>query len=164
MENNIFPSRCPEKMVFPKISHWTMIFLVLSWKMIFLLPENMILPPRQKIKDDLSKKKKKNTHMGIWYFLHVSWQDGLFKKIALEHDLCCITWKDGIFSRKYDIFSLGGKWKMIFSKKYMEIWYFYIYTYRCHKHDVTLPCQKKWKMILPRKNSPNGDWRPRFTP
>ena len=63
MENHIFPSRCPEKMVFPKISHWTMIFLVLSWKMIFLLPENMILPPRQKIKDDLSKKKKKkHTH------------------------------------------------------------------------------------------------------
>ena len=30
-----------------------------------------------------------------------------------------------LFSRKYDIFSLGGKWKnMIFIKKRMEIWYF----------------------------------------
>ena len=55
--------KCPEKMVFPKKSHWNMIFLVLSGKIVF-------------------------------------------------------------FSGKYDIFSLGGKWKMIFHKKYMEIWYF----------------------------------------
>ena len=30
-----------------------------------------------------------------------------------------------LFSRKYDIFSLGGKWKkMIFIKEHVEIWYF----------------------------------------
>ena len=28
------------------------------------------------------------------------------------------------FSGKYDIFSLDGKWKMVFLNKYMEIWYF----------------------------------------
>ena len=28
------------------------------------------------------------------------------------------------FSQKYDIFSVDGKWKMIFLKKYMEIWCF----------------------------------------
>ena len=36
-------SKCFENMVFPKKSHWSMIFLVLSGKMIFLFPENMIL-------------------------------------------------------------------------------------------------------------------------
>ena len=41
-------------MGFPKISHWNMIFLVvLSGKMTFLLPENMILFFRWKMKDDL---------------------------------------------------------------------------------------------------------------
>ena len=33
-----------------------MIFFVLSGKMIFLFPENMILPLRRKMKDDLSQK------------------------------------------------------------------------------------------------------------
>ena len=42
-------SRRPEKMVFPKKLSWNMIFLVL-----FLLPENMILHVRRKMKDDLS--------------------------------------------------------------------------------------------------------------
>ena len=49
-------SRRPEKMVFPKKSRWNMIFLVLSGKMIFLFPENMILHLRRKMKDDLSQK------------------------------------------------------------------------------------------------------------
>ena len=43
------------------------------------------------------------------------------KKFALEYNLSCIIWKDGIFSGKYDIFSLDGNRKMIFLKKYMEI-------------------------------------------
>ena len=47
-------SRRPEKMVFPKKLCWNMIFLVLSGKMIFLFPENMILHVRRKMKDDLS--------------------------------------------------------------------------------------------------------------
>ena len=44
----------PKKMVFPKKLRWNMIFLVLSGKMIFLFPENMILHVRRKMKDDLS--------------------------------------------------------------------------------------------------------------
>ena len=32
------------------------------------------------------------------------------------------------FSGKYNIFFLDGKWKMIFLKKYMEIWHFLIYV------------------------------------
>ena len=62
-----------------------MIFLVLSGKMIFLFPENMVLFFRQKMKDDLSKKIHGNmifssnflkrwffqkNRSGIWSFLY----------------------------------------------------------------------------------------------
>ena len=50
--------KCSEKMGFPKKSHWNIIFfVVLSGKMIFLFPENIILFPGRKMKDDLSQKK-----------------------------------------------------------------------------------------------------------
>ena len=49
-------------------------------------------------------------------------KDGIYKKIVLEYDLSCIIWKDGTFFQgKYDVFSLDGKGKMIFLKKYMQI-------------------------------------------
>ena len=83
-------SKCSEKMVFSKKSRWNMIFVVLSGKMIFLFPENIILFFRRKMKDDLSQK---NT-----------WKYDIFfkcpkkmvfpKKIALEYDISCIIWKD----------------------------------------------------------------------
>ena len=49
--------KCSEKMVCPKKLPWNMIFLVLSGKMIFLFPENMILFSRRKMKYHLSQKK-----------------------------------------------------------------------------------------------------------
>ena len=114
-------SKCSEKMIFPKKLHWNMIFLVSSGKMIFLFPENMILFFRRKMKDDLSQKK----YMEKWCILQMFWKDGLSKTIALEYHFSYILWKDGIsFSRKYDIFCTDGKRKMIFLKKYMEIWCF----------------------------------------
>ena len=68
----------------------------------------------------------------------------------------CNIWKDGIsFSRKYYIFSLGGKWKkMIFIKKRVEIWYF---LYVCvGVLGVALPSRRK-KTKMPPKNTPKGD-------
>ena len=44
------------------------------------------------------------------------------KRAAPAHDLSCIIWKDGIFSRK-QIFSSGRKWNEAFLRKYMEGWY-----------------------------------------
>ena len=49
-------SKCSEKIVFLKKSHWNMIFLVSSRKMVFLFPESMMLFFGRKIKDDLSQK------------------------------------------------------------------------------------------------------------
>ena len=43
------------------------------------------------------------------------------------------------FFRKHDIFPLGGKWKMIFLKKYIEIWYF------LYERAVATPPAKKTK-------------------
>ena len=54
-----------------------MTFPVLSRKMIFLFLENMILPLRRKMKDDLLKK----IH-GNMIFFQTFWKDGLFKKRA----------------------------------------------------------------------------------
>ena len=34
--------KCSEKMVFPKKSHWNMVFLLSSGNMAFLFPENVI--------------------------------------------------------------------------------------------------------------------------
>ena len=90
-----------------------MIFFVLSGEMIFLSPENMILFFRQKVKDDLSQKIQGKMIFSSNILKKWSFQ----KKIALEHDLSCIIWKGGIFfTRKYDIFSLDGKWKISFLK------------------------------------------------
>ena len=47
------------------------------------------------------------------------------KKIAPKYDLSCIIGKDDIsFFPKLGSYTLHGKWKMIFLRKYTEIWYF----------------------------------------
>ena len=162
-------SKCSEKMVFPKILHWDMIFLVLSGKMIFLFPENIILFFRRKMKNDLSQKstwkydilfkcseKMVFPKKSLWniIFLVVSvkmiflfpenvilfftWKHNIFfkypkkmvfpkKKIALEYTALIFFVLPGkmvFFSGKCDIFSMDRKWKMIFLKKCMEMWHF----------------------------------------
>ena len=120
-------SKCSEKMVFAKKSHWNVIFLVVYYleRWYFFFPENMILFYRRKMKDDLSQKK----YTEIWYFLQIPRKDSLSKKnragiwsfLHYRHRWYFIP-------GKYDIFSLDGKWKMIVLKKYTEIWYF---LYKC---------------------------------
>ena len=61
-------------MVFPKQPHWNMTFLVLSGKMIFYFPENMILFFIRQSKDDHFSKKIHGNKMFFsnvlkrWYF------------------------------------------------------------------------------------------------
>ena len=47
-----------------------------------------------------------------------------------------------LFSRKYDIFSLVGKWKMVSLKKYIEIW-FVLYICINVTNMILTFCQKK---------------------
>ena len=145
----IFPfSKCSEKMDFPKKSNWNMIFLVSTGKMAFLFPKNMILFFRDGKWNDLSQKK----YMEIWFFLQMFWKCGFFKKNPLEWDLFCITKKDGIsFSRKFDIFSIHGKWKMIFLKNAWKYDAFSIFGKDSLSFMKFPFCLKKAKMILSRK-------------
>ena len=67
----------------------------------------------------------KKMHRNVIFFIKLSEKMIFLKGPRWDgHDLFCIIWKDGIFWRKHDIFSLGRKWEMTFLKKHMEIWYF----------------------------------------
>ena len=138
-KNRVSFSRCFGKMVFPKKSRWNMIFLELTGKMIFLFSENMILFFRRKRKDDLSQK----NYLEIWCFLQMFWKDGLSNSCLITIVFVISGNMVFLFSGKFDIFSLDGKWnKMIFIKKYMEIWYF-LYIYINVKNLALSFCQKK---------------------
>ena len=85
---------------FPKIWSYS---LDAKWKMIFL---------------------KKKKYIEKWYFLEMPWKDGLSKKNgAWIWSFLYYLERLGFFFQKI-YFSLDGKWKMIFFKKYMEVWYF----------------------------------------
>ena len=69
-----------------------MIFLVLSGKMIFLFPENMILHLRRKMKDDLSQKNTRKYDI----FFKLSEKMVFSKRATPGHDHSSIMWRDGI--------------------------------------------------------------------
>ena len=76
---------------FPKIWSYT---LDRKWKTIFL---------------------KKHTEICI--FFKPSEKMVFPEGVAPAHNVSCFIWKDGIFSRKHDLFSLGRKWKTAFPGK-----------------------------------------------
>ena len=77
------------------------------------------------------------------------------EKIALEYNLSCITWKDGIFSQEIYFF-FGRKMNDDLSQEIHGNMIFSVYMYKYYKRDITL-LQKKSKMILSRKNTLKGD-------
>ena len=100
-------SRRPEKIVFPNNSRWNVNFFVSSGKMIFLFPENMILPQTENEGWSFSKNTRKYD-----IFFKCSEKMVFSKRIALGYDLSCTIWKGGVFfPRKQGIFSLDGKWQ-----------------------------------------------------
>ena len=64
------------------------------------------------------------------FFLQMFCKDCFFKISHWKYDLSCIIREYGIFFPKIWSYSLDGKWKMIFLKKYLEIWYFLYIWYR----------------------------------
>ena len=95
-KNTISPfPKCSKKIVFSKKLHWTLVFLVLSRKMVFRFFESTILFFRRKMKDDLSQK--------------IYWK--------MIFSVCLV--KIIFFSYKYDIIRLSKKlrWSSIFSPK-----------------------------------------------
>ena len=101
MENHIFSLQTSWRDGLSKKLRWNMIFLALPGKMIFLFPENMMLPLRGKMKDDVSQKKtKKKPPQNYDIFFKRSKKMVFSKRVAQGNDLSCITWKDGIFLPK----------------------------------------------------------------
>ena len=102
-------------MFFPKKLRWNMIFLVLSGKMIFLFPENMILHVRRKMKDDLSLKIHGNMIFSSGPLKRWSFQKGPRRHMIF----LVLSGKMVFFSRKHDLFSLSRKRKTVFLGKHM---------------------------------------------
>ena len=120
-------SRRPEKKVFPKRLRWNMIFLVLSGKMIFLFPENMILFFRRKMKDDLSQK---NT----WkydIFFKCSEKMVFPKTLHWNMIFLALSRKMLFFSPKTWYFFFGRKMKDDLSQERHGNMIFSVYTYKC---------------------------------
>ena len=110
---------------FPKIWSYT---LDGKWKMIFL---------------------KKNT-LKYDIFFKRSEKMVFSKRAAQGHDLSCIIWKDCIFSRKHDIFSVGGKWGWPFSRNtWKYIFWVHVRVLQTWRHA---PQSKKIKDgLIPQK-------------
>ena len=147
-------------MVFPKKLCWNMIFLLLLGKMIFLFLENVILPLRRKMKDDLSQK----IHGSI-FSSNVLKGWSFQKRLRWDMIFLVLSGKIVFFSRKHDSFSLVGKWEKIFFKKYMEIW-----NFLCTRTGVTnvvsrSSAKKNERWSYPAKIHPKVidvlDWNPR---
>ena len=98
--------KCSEMMVFLRKSHWNMIFLLFSGKMIFLFPENIILFFRRKVKDDPSQK---NTWKYDIFFKCP--EKMVFPKNKSHWNMLFFVSSEKmvLLSGKYDIFSLDGK-------------------------------------------------------
>ena len=145
-------------MVFANKSRWNVIFLALFGKMIFLFPEDMILPLWQEMRDNISKK-----IYGKMIFCSNILKRWYFQKNALEYDLSCIIWKDRIFLAKRWSFFFGRKLKDDLSEEMHGNMIFSVCTCRCHKHDIVPLSQKKSKIIFSCKNAPKCDWHSRLT-
>ena len=123
-----------EKMVFPKISRWNMIFLVLSENMIFLFPKNIILSFRSKSKDYISQK---NT----WkydVFFKCSEKMVFPKNLRLKMIFFVISGKMVfLFSRKYVFFRRKMKEDDVYQKMHGNM-IFPVYMYRRYKRGIAL--------------------------
>ena len=148
-QKNIFYfSKCSEKIIFTKKSHWNMIcFCIIRKDDISFSRKYDLILLNQEERWSFSKK-----YLEMWCFLQMFRKDGFPKKFALEYDLFCNIWKDGIsFSPKLWFSFSSEKWKkMIFIKKYLGIWYFlctcinvtYIILPSCQKDKDNLALKK----------------------
>ena len=105
-------------MVFPERLCWNMIILVLSGKIIFLFPENMILHVRRKMEDDLSLK----IHGNMIFFSNLLKRWSFQKEPRRLMIFLVLSGNMVFFSQKLDLFFLGRRWKTAFLRKYMETW------------------------------------------
>ena len=72
--------KCPEKMVFPKKSHWNMIFLVLSEKMVFFFQKIWYFFFGRKMKDDFSQEIHGNMIFSVYMYKYYKYDITLLQK------------------------------------------------------------------------------------
>ena len=136
-----------------------MIFLVLSGKIMFLFPKNMILHLRRKMKDHLCQNNTRK--YDIFFKLQTS--DYLLQRWSFQKGLrwemifLVLSEKMVFFSRKHDIFFLGQEVRDDPSQEIHGNMIFSVYTYGYCRRGVTPLCQEKSKMVSSRKNTPKGD-------
>ena len=137
-------SRRPENMVFPKWSYWNMIFLVLSGKIIFPFPENVILPLRRKMKDDLSQKNRRIYDI----FFKRSEKKVFSKGPRWDMIFLLLSGKMVFFPENMIFFPCAESERRSFSRNTWNM-IFSVYTCRCYKRDAMPLCpKKKSKMVL----------------
>ena len=160
-ENHVFFLKTSWKDCLSKKIVLDIIFLVLSRKMMFIFPENRILHLTRKMKDDLYQNLHGNMIFSSNFLKRWSFQKGPFWDMIFF----VLSGKMVFFSRKHDIFSSGGKWEVIFFKKYMEIW-----NFLCTRTGVTnvvsrSSAKKNERWSYPAKIHPKVidvlDWNPR---
>ena len=135
-----------------KKSHWNMIFLVvLSGKMIFLFPENMILFFRRKMKDDLSQKSTWKYDIFIKCPEKMTFQKKRKKKSRRDMIFLVLSGKMIIFFRKIWLFYFRRKMKDEFSQGINGSMIFSVYMYECYKYDITFLQKKNQRWCLPEK-------------
>ena len=110
--------KCSENLVFSKncIEIWS--FSYYLEKLYFFFPKTWSYSLEAKWKMNFLKKMNVN----IIFSANVlkRWS---FQKTVLEYGLFCIIRKDDIFPKIWS-YSIDGRWKVIFIKRYIEIWYF----------------------------------------
>ena len=88
--------------------------------------------------------------MEIWYFIQLFRKDGLPKLSHWNMIFLVFSGKMVLFFNQKYIFSFDGKWKMIFLKKYMEIWYF-LYICINVTNMISPFCQENQRRSSPEK-------------
>ena len=157
-ENHIFFFQTSWKDGVSKKPCWNKIFLALSGKIMFLLPENMILHLRRKMKMIFLKKILGNKTLSTNYLKRWSFQKGPRRDIIF----LLLSGKMEFFFPKTWYFLFGQEVRVDLSQEMHGNMIFSVYKYGCYKRDVTTFYQKNSKMVLSRKNTPRGDWRSRL--
>ena len=135
-------SGSPEKIVFPKKLRWNMIFLVSSGKVIFLFPQNKILPLGWKMKEDLSKKNRWKYDIFFRCFEKMTFS----KRLRWNIIFLVLFGKMVFVFPEARYFFFVRKMKDNFSQEIHGGTVFSVYTSRRYKRGVTPICQKKSKM------------------
>ena len=125
-----------EKILFPKMLHWNITFLVLSGKVIFLFPKNMILIFIRKRKGHLSQKNPSKYDVFFKCFEKMVFPKKSHKNMILFVICGNIIF---LFSGKYEKYTFfnteNERWSFSWIHGNMI---FYVHMCKCYKYDTTL--------------------------